>query len=371
MPTIKSYEMVIAATSQINEHEIAAAFSNDLLHLIILPTENCNFRCVYCYEDFSIGTMKPPVIAGIKRLLAQRIPTLRQLRIAWFGGEPLIALKVIEEISGFAQTLTKQVPGVAYSSEMTTNGYLLNLATAERLQGLGIRHYQVSLDGPEELHDQTRVQRNGGGSFQQIWTNLLRIRSSSLAISVLLRIHLTPSNLSVMPDFLHQLRQELLTDRRFTVLFKAVGRWGGPQDDTMEVLEEPEATLAIKRLKGQHLQGIEEDSLNQPQNVCYASRPNSFVIRASGDIGKCTVALSDPANNIGRLLENGTLELRNEALRPWLRGWMGADVETLGCPLLGLPRETKQPVLLQIGARPIPAKQGNGEPVFRNNRRKM
>jgi uncharacterized protein len=82
--------MVIAATSQINEHEIAAAFSNDLLHLIILPTERCNFRCVYCYEDFSIGTMKPPVIAGIKRLLARRIPNLRQLRIAWFGWEPLV-----------------------------------------------------------------------------------------------------------------------------------------------------------------------------------------------------------------------------------------------------------------------------------------
>jgi hypothetical protein len=40
---------------------------------------------------------------------------------------------------------------------------------------------------------------------------------------------------------------------------------------------------------------------------------------------------------------------------------MGTDVETLGCPLLGLPRETKQPVLLQIGARPIPSKQGDGE----------
>jgi len=159
-----------------------------------------------------------------------------------------------------------------------------------------------------------------------------------------------------MPDFLRQLRQEFLNDRRFTVLLKAVGRLGGHQDDTMDVLEEPEATLAIKRLKEQALQGIEEVSISQPQNVCYASRPNSLVIRASGDIGKCTVALSDPANNIGRLLEDGTLELRNEALRPWLRGWMGTDVEPLGCPLVGLPRETRQPVPLQIGARPIPAK---------------
>jgi uncharacterized protein len=170
-----------------------------------------------------------------------------------------------------------------------------------------------------------------------------------------------PSNLSVMPDFLRKLRQEFLADRRFTVLLKAVGRWGGPNDDTMAVLEGPEKILAIKRLKEQSLQGIDEDSIYQSRNVCYASRPNSLVIRASGDIGKCTVALSDPANSIGRLLEDGTLELRNEALRPWLRGWRNADLGTLECPLLGLPRETEQPVLLQIGARPVPAGQYDGQ----------
>jgi uncharacterized protein len=345
------------SAAKMDEKEIAAAFSNDLLHLIVLPTEQCNFRCVYCYEDFSVGVMKPAVVTGLKRLLAQRMPTLRQLHIAWFGGEPLTALSVIEEIARSVQERREQAQGLAYSSEMTTNAYRLDLATAERLYELGVDHYQVTLDGPEELHDQTRVQRNGRGSFQRIWTNLLSIRSSSLPVTVCLRVHLTPANLPVMADFLRRIRQEFLTDRRFTVLLKAVGRWGGPRDDTLDVLTGPEKTRAIEGLKEKALADVAEESFYQGGDICYASRVNSLVIRASGDVGKCTVALSDPANSIGRLLEDGTLELRNEALRPWLRGWMGGtDSRALGCPLIGLPRQAKQPVLLQIGARAVPEK---------------
>ena len=171
--------------------DFAAAFSNDILHLIILPTEQCNFRCTYCYEDFSIGTMKRPVVNGVKSLLAKRIPSLRQLHIAWFGGEPLLALPIVEEISSFAQTRMQDVADIAYTAEMTTNAFRLDSPTAERLHGLGIRHYQITLDGPEEFHDKARVRRNGKGSFNQIWGNLLSVRSSSLPISVCLRVHVT------------------------------------------------------------------------------------------------------------------------------------------------------------------------------------
>lgn len=45
--------------------------------LIILPTEQCNFRCVYCYESFIRGEMKPSVIQSVKNLIDQRIPTLK------------------------------------------------------------------------------------------------------------------------------------------------------------------------------------------------------------------------------------------------------------------------------------------------------
>lgn len=51
-------------------------FNFYLLHLIILPTENCNFRCIYCYESFKKGKIKKEVVRGIKNFIYHRIKKL-------------------------------------------------------------------------------------------------------------------------------------------------------------------------------------------------------------------------------------------------------------------------------------------------------
>src|ERR1044071_7965793 len=73
------------------DEEFAASFFNEGLQLILLPTEQCNFRCMYCYEDFSGGRMSPGVSEGVKRLIDRRLDGLRSLTVSWFGGEPLLA----------------------------------------------------------------------------------------------------------------------------------------------------------------------------------------------------------------------------------------------------------------------------------------
>jgi uncharacterized protein len=35
--------------------QVGAALSPRFQQLTILPTEKCNFRCTYCYEDFELG----------------------------------------------------------------------------------------------------------------------------------------------------------------------------------------------------------------------------------------------------------------------------------------------------------------------------
>lgn len=78
-------------------------------------------------------------------------------------------------------------------------------------------------------------------------------------------------------------------------------------------------------------------SISPPVNICYASLPNSLVIRSNGDVGKCTVALYDERNKIGTLQPDGTLKLIQGRFAPWVRGIETLDPETLACPLVGLP----------------------------------
>ncbi|MGW2543161.1 radical SAM protein [Kitasatospora sp. NPDC001574] len=337
------------------DREFAESVRSDRLQLILLPTEQCNFRCTYCYEDFAIGRMAPEVVAGVKNLIDRRAAGLRHLQVSWFGGEPMLARPVIEEVTAHARAAQRRHPGLGYESDMTTNGYLVDGRTAEHLAGLGVRAYQVSLDGPAAFHDLTRVRADGRGTFEQVWRNLEEVRAGSADVRMLLRVHLTPENLPVMPEFLARIRDTFLDDPRFSVFLKRVVRLGGPNDDTMDVLDSDDGKIA--GLRALLTEGGGEERLFAPEEVCYAARANSLLVRADGRLGKCTVALSDPANDIGRLRPDGSVEIDNPRLRPWLQGWAARDPELNACPYAAFTRqaEPEPKPLLQISKRPLAA----------------
>lgn len=291
--------------------------------------------------------MKPEIIQGVKRMISNRLGDLRRLKVSWFGGEPLLAINVVEDISGHIVSASRGA-GLDYSGDITTNGYLLDDAMLDRLTAVGVRDFQISLDGPEELHNRTRVRADGRGSFERIWQNLSDIRNSSAPVKVTLRVHVTPENLSVMPNFLARLRDVFLDDDRFSVNLKPVAQLGGPNDATLKTLDKGTRRQTLARLNAILQTG--ENEHPPPDNACYAARPNSLMIRANGMLGKCTVSLTDPANDLGRLRPDGTLEMRNDRLIPWLRGWENGDRQALRCPADGFT--LRAPVLLQIGQKP-------------------
>ena len=128
----------------------------DSLNLILMPTEKCMFRCVYCYEDFLKGKMSNDVKQGVMSLVENQAHGLRRLKIDWFGGEPLSAFSVVKELSEGLLDLCDRFD-VEYASSMTTNAYLLDEVRAPQALALQIRRFQITLDGPAETHDSLRV----------------------------------------------------------------------------------------------------------------------------------------------------------------------------------------------------------------------
>jgi uncharacterized protein len=64
-----------------------ARFRTDFLHLTIMPTLQCNFRCTYCYENFAQGKMSKEIQKGIILWVRKKMKTLAAMDVGWFGGE--------------------------------------------------------------------------------------------------------------------------------------------------------------------------------------------------------------------------------------------------------------------------------------------
>lgn len=320
----------------LSEATIAEALSPRILSLILLPTEKCNFRCTYCYEDFAIGRMQPSVVSGIKALISHRVPHLDRLNISWFGGEPLLARDVVLEIGQHANAVCAQ-HGVAFSAGFTTNGYLLEPALLQRLTELQHREFQITLDGDAEWHDRTRVTANKGATFEKIWSNLIAYRSLAANFAISLRLHLHQDNIESVRRLYASLHRELLDDPRFSVYFHKVSNLSADGTIEEKVLPRDRYLEAIAYITActehppKDQRPISEEHLDG--YICYAAKPNSLMIRANGKIGKCTVALNDERNDLGRLHADGTIDIENDKLRRWMSGFSDLSEQTLGCPL--------------------------------------
>ena len=301
------------------------------LELIILPTEKCNFRCTYCYEDFKIGRMKPAIVASIKALITERATDLTNLRIMWFGGEPLMAQDIVLDISQFAQTVCRD-EGIKFSSHATTNAYTMDAANLEALVEAGVTSFQITIDGDKELHDKTRVLGSGLGTYDRIIGNLEQAQATNLAFDICLRLHITRQNVASIEAAYQTLKEKFGHDSRFSFFLKAIENLGGPKS-VAESVPDDDDVEDIKSRVGNLLAQNERGSSEIAEYVCYAARPNSFVIRADGSIGKCTVILNSPRNQVGRLGPDGRLMLEIDKLRAWMRGFETYDLGALHCPV--------------------------------------
>lgn len=321
------------------DETIAEALSPRIFTLILLPTEKCNFRCTYCYEDFAIGRMRPDVVSGVKNLITNRGPNLDRLTISWFGGEPLLAKNIVLDIGSYAHKLCQE-HGTAFSAGFTTNAYLLTPDLLEDLVAIGHRDYQITLDGDEEWHNKTRVLANRKPTFNRIWSHLLGFRNIEGDFSICLRLHLHKDNVQSVKRLYAMLKKDILPDQRFSVYFHKVSNLSSDFSIQEGVLQREQYLEAIDSIIGSDPSpsapsgAISEEHLSG--YICYAAKPNSLMIRADGSIGKCTVALSDKRNSIGHLNQDGTLDIANEKLRLWMSGFTDLSTNTLGCPLATL-----------------------------------
>ena len=116
-------------------------------------------------------------VNNIKKFVSNELHKHSKLTVAWFGGEPLLAMDIIEDLSLYFLDICAKLKK-PYFSMMTTNGYLLTPKNIDKLKKCHITGYQITLDGLSNTHNRQRVGINGNGTWEQIISNLIYFRDN-------------------------------------------------------------------------------------------------------------------------------------------------------------------------------------------------
>ncbi|MBW7475237.1 radical SAM protein [Paenibacillus oenotherae] len=304
---------------QLHQRRKAANFT----HLVILPTEDCNLRCTYCYQSFLRGEMGRGTIEGLKAYVHRAAGGIEHLAVSWFGGEPLHAADVLTELSQ-AFKMSCASANIRYSADMSTNGYELTKERLIQLLDLNVHRYMVTLDGVGAVHDRRRgLREHSGGTFERIIGNLLELREIDRSFTIDIRVNFDKENVGEIPKLLDLLAEAFGGDPRFQLLVRPVGRWGGPHNERIPVCGRTAADAHLWELtrygleRGLVLSESISDSLKPSGSVCYAAMPQSLVVGSDGRLYKCTLALDDEMNQVGRLHDDGSIELDTDKLALW------------------------------------------------------
>ena len=90
--------------SKLNETAVCNSKMADLifgryLYLVIYATENCNFCCEYCFQQHQPKSLSRETAESIVKFVRRELFKYQGVKISWFGGEPLLEIDIIEEIS--------------------------------------------------------------------------------------------------------------------------------------------------------------------------------------------------------------------------------------------------------------------------------
>ena len=148
--------------------------------ITFIVTEECNFRCKYCYLIHKNNKRRMPfevAKAAIDYILEAR-EIFPEPEVIWdfIGGEPLLEIKLIDQIIDYTMRRTYELDHPWFTKRnysITTNGSLYH---TEPVQSLIKRHDSlgigITIDGPKHVHDLARIYKDGSGTYDDVLANI-------------------------------------------------------------------------------------------------------------------------------------------------------------------------------------------------------
>jgi uncharacterized protein len=165
-----------------DENKIYQQIDTKLKHMIFEFTETCNLRCKYCaysghYENNRIhsgNSMSYETAIDAVNFFINHSCSSETVTIGFYGGEPLTQFTLLERVVEYI----KQFEDRDIEIRISSNGLLLSGKILDWLNKYNNIYVDITLNGPQNIHDNMRVDIKGDGSYSRIVENLIFIRDA-------------------------------------------------------------------------------------------------------------------------------------------------------------------------------------------------
>ncbi len=298
---------------------------NTTLYEVIQPSAMCQLGCDYCGQKHTKDYLNSNLYENLANRIREKAKNgnYKNLYIGWFGGEPLMGLPQMRELTKIFKEIASEY-NMGYSSKIVTNGLSLKENIFfDLIQNLNVNSIEVTLDGISKYHDEHRPTKEGKNSFDIIFNNLLKICNledfEKLGCKISIRCNVDHRNIEGVSPLIKLLAKHNLHEKIAYFYPIGVYSWGNDAHKkslTKEDFAKMEIDWYIEMIE----LGFKSLSLipGRVKKVCLAVSPTSEMYDAFGNIFNCTEVSYVPNYVgtdyiIGNLKDNPSLESRTKA----------------------------------------------------------
>ena len=183
-----------------------AKSGNVVKALCLHVAHTCNLNCSYCFASQGKyhgerALMSFEVGKQALDFLMENSGTRHNLEVDFFGGEPLMNWDVVKKLVAYARSVEKE-RGKNFRFTLTTNGVLIDDDVID-FANKEMSNVVLSLDGRKEIHDATRVDYRGNGSYDKIVPKFQKLVASRGGKGYYMRGTFTHQNPDFTKDVFH------------------------------------------------------------------------------------------------------------------------------------------------------------------------
>ena len=309
-----------------------ATFASRELRIVVYPTQDCNLKCWYCYENHIAHTrMGQETICKIIKFVEKSIDenSFDDFYITLFGGEPFIdfdtiAYPLLKHLKEIIEKAGKQ-----FSVFFVTNASLIDEAIIDKLKIIK-PHLQITLDGNKEQHDRIRIYKDSNKpTYDHILWVIHRlvqeIEGDNFYIT--LRINYDNNTLNGISEILEKISD--INRKKVFVHFERV--WQTENESTEQ------SRIFLREIIRKFIKAgfcINQGNFIGYPYSCPSDTNNSIVINYDGSIHKCNGRTLSQYTKYGILKEDGSLDIDKNLLAKRLSVSTFENKECLNCKML-------------------------------------